>query len=196
MWNLVDTMWHHVRTMRDNVQTSNERSAFVVTEQEDREEIFVKAITSEKPSGRIFSSSSGGALYLQFSLTYWLPPSLSQIFALALYLSILEFWAPVWHPGLLRTLVDWRGSRKWPWLWYLAQHTNYHSYSNALAELNLLNLSDRRESLCLSFALKCEKTLQKTPGIPAHTSQSGLEQKDLRTCLYPTSHTYSISTIK
>ena len=34
----------------------------------------------------------------------------------------------------------------------------YHSYSNALANLNLQNLSDRRESLCLSFALKCEES--------------------------------------
>ena len=127
-------------------------------------------IDSLPPSGRYF---------------LWL--SISQFGSLGLLFAIL---------ALLGTLVDWRGSRKWPWLWYLAQHTNYHSYSNALAERNLLNLSDRRESLCLSFALKCEKTLQKTPGIPANSSQSGLEQKDLRTRLYPTSHTYSISTIK
>ncbi len=135
---------------RKCIDTRDVRSAFVVTEQEDREEIFVKAITSGKPSKRIFSSLSGGALYLQFSLTYRLPPSLWQIFSLALYLSIWEFGAPVCHPGLTRDSSRLERVQKVTLAVILGPA--YHSYSNALAELNLLNLSDRRESLCLSFA--------------------------------------------
>ena len=71
--------------------------------------------------------------------------------------SILEFGVPVWHPGLTM-----RDSKTLERIQKAALAViigpSHSTYSNALTSLSLERLSSRRESLCLSFALKCEKS--------------------------------------
>ena len=71
--------------------------------------------------------------------------------------SILEFGVPVWHPGLtVRDSNILERIQKASLSVILGP--SYNTYSGALTALNLNTLASRRESLCLTFALKCERS--------------------------------------
>ena len=70
--------------------------------------------------------------------------------------SILEFGVPVWHPGLTKR-DSYILERIQKATLAVILGPSFNSYSDALSFLNLKTLSDRRDTLCLSFALKCEK---------------------------------------
>jgi hypothetical protein len=51
--------------------------------------------------------------------------------------------------------MTWRGYRSLPFRIILG--TQYKSYKEGLAQLGIETLSERRDNLCLNFALKCVK---------------------------------------
>ena len=80
---------------------------------------------------------------------------LKEIYILVIR-SILEHSATVWHSSLTRENIDDLERVQKSALRTILQE-KYKSYKQGLALLNLETLSDRRESLCLNFALKCVK---------------------------------------
>ena len=69
--------------------------------------------------------------------------------------SILEMACPVWHPSL--TKADCKElERVQKSALAIILGSSYSSYNSALDFLDLESLEDRRDRLCLNFALKCE----------------------------------------
>ena len=67
---------------------------------------------------------------------------------------VLEYAAPLWHPGLTQKQVDQvENIQK-----RVCKHIlgwEYTSYPDSLAELELESLEDRRLNICREFAVKC-----------------------------------------
>ena len=70
--------------------------------------------------------------------------------------SQLEKSSEVWHSSLTdENTKDLERVQKTALKIMLRQ--NYNGYKNALIMLNMKSLSERRENLCLNFAIKCTK---------------------------------------
>jgi hypothetical protein len=70
--------------------------------------------------------------------------------------SVLELAVPVWHPSLTfleRSNIE----RVQKAAFYILIGNDYTTYQDALTELNLLSLEDRRVKLCSKFAKKAVK---------------------------------------
>ena len=80
---------------------------------------------------------------------------LKQIYILFVR-SILEHSATVWHSSLTQENIDDLERVQKSALKIILQD-KYRTYKQGLAQLNLETLVDRRENLCLNFALKCVK---------------------------------------
>ena len=68
---------------------------------------------------------------------------------------LLEFAVPVWHSNLNQKCSN-SIERVQKAAVKIILQGSYKSYKNALIELNMHPLSQRRDQLCLNFALKCE----------------------------------------
>ena len=55
---------------------------------------------------------------------------------------------------------------------------NYTEYEDALAQLDLDKLSDRREQLCLSFALKCVRNPKTQDMFPLNKKSNKMKFSD------------------
>ena len=67
---------------------------------------------------------------------------------------VLEYAAPLWHPGLTQR----QGNQVENIQRRVCRHIlgrEYTSYSNALADLELESLDNRRLNICRDFAVKC-----------------------------------------
>ena len=69
---------------------------------------------------------------------------------------VLEMAVAVWEPGLSKAQSK-QLERVQQCALYIIMGNDYANYDNALDSLDSDKLSDRRSTLCLSFALKCEK---------------------------------------
>ena len=70
--------------------------------------------------------------------------------------SVLELAVPVWHPGL--TVQDSNAiERVQKAALAIILGESYHSYKHALYSLDVKPLNERRQTLCLSFALRTSK---------------------------------------
>ena len=70
--------------------------------------------------------------------------------------SLLESSATVWHSSLSQqNISDLERVQKSAMKIILGNQ--YRGYRKSLLELNILSLSERREQLCLEFAIKCTK---------------------------------------
>ena len=72
---------------------------------------------------------------------------------------VLEMAVAVWEPALTKAQSK-QLERVQKCALYIIMGSEYICYDNALNSLDIEKLSDRRSTLCLSFALKCEKNLK------------------------------------
>ena len=70
---------------------------------------------------------------------------------------ILEFAVPAWNPGLTKVLIC-QLERVQKCAFALILDKEYICYNNALLKLQMSTLSDRREELCLKFAIQAQKS--------------------------------------
>ena len=88
--------------------------------------------------------------------------------------SILEQSATVWHSSLTQENAEdlervQRSALK------IMLNDKYVSYKRSLAQLGLETLSDRRETLCLNFALKCTKNEKLSHMFPLNKKNHDME---------------------
>ena len=69
---------------------------------------------------------------------------------------VLEFSVPVWHPNTNKKHTS-SIERVQKYALKIILHDKYSSYESALKSANLKCLLDRRQKICLNFALKCEQ---------------------------------------
>ena len=53
----------------------------------------------------------------------------------------------------------------------------YENYQNALLQLDMLTLSERREELCINFAKKCVKNPKTASMFPLNTKKHGMNTR-------------------
>ena len=90
--------------------------------------------------------------------------------------SILEQSATVWHSSLTQENAEdlervQRSALK------IMLNDKYVSYTRSLAQLGLETLSDRREALCLNFALKCTKNEKLSHMFPLNQKNHDMETR-------------------
>ena len=90
--------------------------------------------------------------------------------------SILEQSATVWHSSLTQENSEdlervQRSALK------IIFNEKYVSYKRSLAQLGLETLSDRRETLCLNFALKCTKHEKLSHMFPLNQKNHDMETR-------------------
>ena len=71
-------------------------------------------------------------------------------------LSVMEFAAPVWTPGLTQKQVH-QIERVQKTAIYIILGEQYSSYKNGLKQLKMDTLKDRRQKLCTKFTIKATK---------------------------------------
>ena len=92
--------------------------------------------------------------------------------------TLLEQSAVVWHSSLSEENIDdLERVQKSALKIILGQE--YKNYENALKKLDLTTLAERRQNLCLNFALKCVKNSKTNDMFPQKSSQSHM---NLRKC--------------
>ena len=90
--------------------------------------------------------------------------------------SILEQSATVWHSSLTQENIDDLERVQKSALKIILQD-KYRTYKQGLAQLNLETLVDRRENLCLNFALKCVKHEKLRHMFPINDKTHGMETR-------------------
>ena len=100
---------------------------------------------------------------------------LKQIYILFVR-SILEHSATVWHSSLTQENIDDLERVQKSALKIILQD-KYRTYKQGLAQLNLETLVDRRENLCLNFALKCVKHEKLRHMFPINDKTHGMETR-------------------
>ena len=91
--------------------------------------------------------------------------------------SILEHSATVWHSSLSQENIDLERIQKSATKIILKNE--FQGYQNALNRLELKTLSERRENLCLIFAIKCTKNSKLSSMFPRN-----FKNHQLKLCTY------------
>ena len=100
---------------------------------------------------------------------------LKQIYILFIR-SLLEQSATVWHSSLsLQNITDIERVQKSACKLILGE--KYENYQNALLQLDMLTLSERREELCINFAKKCVKNPKTASMFPLNTKKHGMNTR-------------------
>ena len=95
-------------------------------------------------------------------------------------IQVLEYAAPVWHNGLSAVesnqleRIQKRALR-------IILGAQYTSYSEALTELGLLSLADRRHELCVKFATTCAQSERCLSWFPMNSRTHGMNLRRTNT---------------
>ena len=102
--------------------------------------------------------------------------------------SLLEQSATVWHSSLSQQNInDLERVQKSALKIILGQ--KYTNYENSLSKLDILSLSERREQLCLQFALKCTKNPKTKHMFPENFKRHEMKTRNREKYLVQHAHT-------
>ena len=91
--------------------------------------------------------------------------------------SLLEQSATLWHSSLTNENIE-DLERVQKNAFRIILQEKYETYSKALIKLDMENLSDRREELCLNFAKKCVKNQKTTHMFPVNKKKHEMDTRN------------------